>query len=208
MKTHRLPCTLGLTATLVLLSFSAALGQERPVAQRTFALPSVGLEVAGQVMILGIDRRLLPLRRNHSLPPPIGPCTYLSKPTVRLKPVLTPRRGDPKAPDNMAAFFYGTVLHEEGRFRMWYYACNFAAETAQLGALGPGDVRQGPVCYAESDDGIHWRRPNLGQLKGNLIPCYHVTGARGWGGLRSTMSNCTCSRSTNESLHNDFPNIP
>ena len=65
---------------------------------------------------------------------------------------------------------------------MWYYVCNFAAETAQLGALGPGDVRQGPVCYAESDDGIHWRRPNLGQLKGNLIPCYHVTGARGWGG--------------------------
>lgn len=89
----------------------------------------------------------------------------MSKPSVRLEPVLTPRRGDPKAPDNMMACFYGTVLHEDGRFRMWYYACHFAEGTAPLGAIGPGDARQGPACYAESDDGIRWTRPDLGQFE-------------------------------------------
>lgn len=43
---------------------------------------------------------------------------------------------------------YGTVLHHQGRFRMWY--CNW--------------TRQVPphVAYAESDDGIHWCKPRLG----------------------------------------------
>ena len=114
---------------------------------RAFGLPSVGLEICDQATLLAIDNRLLPLRHNV--------CCYLSKPALRREPVLAPRRGDPNAPDNLGVFFYGTVLPDQGRFRMWYYALGSAGATA----------RQGPVCYAESDDGLHWTRPNLGQVE-------------------------------------------
>ncbi len=40
--------------------------------------------------------------------------------------------------------FYGTVLHDGERFRMWYHPWAYA------------------VAYAESDDGLHWCKPELG----------------------------------------------
>lgn len=45
---------------------------------------------------------------------------------------------------------YGTILDREGRFRAWYMA-------------------NGRVGYAESDDGVHWDKPQLGlhELHGN-----------------------------------------
>ena len=67
-----------------------------------------------QQILLAIDDVSLPLRKNT--------CLYLSKPTVRQEPVLLPRPTDSDAPDNLAAHFYGTVLYDEGKFRMWYYA--------------------------------------------------------------------------------------
>jgi len=42
----------------------------------------------------------------------------------------------------------GTIIHEEGRFRMWY-----------SGTYG------GKSCYAESEDGINWVRPTLGLVE-------------------------------------------
>jgi len=98
--------------------------------------------------LLGIDDFLLPFRKNL--------CLYLSKPKVWPKPVLTPSREDRDAPDFLAAAFYGTVLFDEGRFRMWYYALSFGKS--------PGELTQGPMCYAESEDGIRWTKPNLGQV--------------------------------------------
>ncbi|MEC9327981.1 MAG: hypothetical protein VYC63_08690 [Verrucomicrobiota bacterium] len=49
-------------------------------------------------------------------------------------------------------FFYGTVLHDEGKFKMWY--------------------RGNPYGYAESVDGIHFKKISL--LKG-LDPAHHNT---------------------------------
>jgi len=40
--------------------------------------------------------------------------------------------------------FYGTVLHDGNKFRMWYHPWRFA------------------VAYAESTDGLHWQKPELG----------------------------------------------
>ena len=40
---------------------------------------------------------------------------------------------------------YGTVLRVDGKFRMWY--------------VGTRNSSKPRVCYAESDDGIHWERP-------------------------------------------------
>src|SRR5690606_21056757 len=77
-------------------------------------------------------------------------------------PVLAPSRDDPNAPDFLAAHFYGTVLFDEGRYRMWYYPVSHGKDYR--------DILQGPVCYAESQDGITWTKPALGQVnyKGSL----------------------------------------
>ena len=49
------------------------------------------------------------------------------------------------------------VIEEDGRHQMWYYA---SAPPETEG----GEVR-GFTCYAESDDGLHWSRPNLGLIE-------------------------------------------
>lgn len=43
---------------------------------------------------------------------------------------------------------YGTVLRRDGLFRMWYVAWTLTMKPR--------------VCYAESDDGVHWRKPAVG----------------------------------------------
>lgn len=124
-----------------------------------------------QTMLLAIDDVSLPLRKNV--------CLHLSKPTVRNEPVLGPSPMASQAPDNLGTHFYGTVLHDAGTFRMWYYACHrgmnrdWPPHKMQQIARKPGwllgvqegyEVYQGPLCYAESDDGITWRKPALGQV--------------------------------------------
>jgi hypothetical protein len=128
----------------------------QPANVRSFYFPTTGVAVDKQALLLAIDEYLLPLRENVSY--------YLSKPNVHKEPVLRPTRDNPRAPDSVAAHFYGTVLQDGGKFRMWYYACHLAkpsdAARADLSLL-----RQGPVCYAESEDGVQWTKPNLGQAE-------------------------------------------
>ena len=104
-------------------------------------------------MMLGIDDHLFPLKSNLTL--------YLSKPECRDEPVLKPSRENPDAPDQLAAHFYGAVLYETDKFRMWYNA-NWMEDPAA--PYERKNHRQGPVCYAESADGVHWEKPHLGQL--------------------------------------------
>ena len=141
------------------------MGQSKGGARR-FGLPSVGLEVAGEAMLLAIDKRLMPLRRNQmsqeAYPGDTGLCPYMSKPEVRPEPVLAPRRDDRSAPDWRNTNFYGAVVHDEGMFRMWYYAQPFPNLEGD-----PPIPKPNSVCYAESDDGIEWRRPELGQVDYN-----------------------------------------
>lgn len=116
---------------------------------REFQFPSAGLRVADHAVLLAIDDLSLPLRKDV--------CNYLENPRVRAQPVLTPSRDNPRAPDHTATHFYGTVLADAGRFRMWYYAISPAEK--------PGDLREGPICYAESADGLTWTKPKLGQVE-------------------------------------------
>jgi hypothetical protein len=120
-------------------------------AEPAFYMPESDLTVAGPVVLLAIDDHSLRDRENLVL--------TLNQPTVRWEPVLTPEQGNPNAPDSMASHFYGTVLHDQGKYRMWYYAVSLRAK--------PYDLKQGPVCYAESSDGIHWNKPSLGQVEIN-----------------------------------------
>lgn len=149
--TARLFTLIALTAGTVSVTL-AAVG----AGARDFHFPSTGVSVEGRALLLAIDDQLLPLRENM--------VEYLSKPAVRAEPVLAPSKDDPLAPDQVAAHFYGAVLHDNGKFRMWYYP---------VGMSEPGDSRradlkkltQGPVCYAESTDGIHWTKPVLNQVE-------------------------------------------
>jgi len=130
--------------------------------KKCFQFPAIGISAEGRALVLAIDDVLLPFRR--------GLCYYISRPTVRREPVLLPSLGNPDAPDSHAVHFYGTVLHERGAFRMWYYACHAGINPdwppelmPQAKAWGDG-LQVGPLCYAESDDGIHWTKPDLGQV--------------------------------------------
>ncbi len=77
-------------------------------------------------------------------------------------PVL--RRGPEGAPDHGHAVLYGTVIKDGDKFRMWYLGM---IETELKSLNAPGWWR--PMCYAESKDGVHWTKPELGlvELNGN-----------------------------------------
>ena len=52
-----------------------------------------------------------------------------------------------------------SVLYDEGRYRLWY---NLHKEFPRV----PGEKPQGPcVAYAESDDGLSWRKPTFSHVK-------------------------------------------
>ena len=144
-----------LTASLLLALFAQVTAQKTVEEAAKISFPSLGSSAQGRAVLLAIDDQGLPLKRNL--------CYYLSQPKIRQEPVLTPSRDNPRAPDYVAAQFYGTVLHDRGlyengaRFRMWYYGLHHGEQ--------PSDIREGPVCYAESVDGIHWTKPNLGQVE-------------------------------------------
>lgn len=131
-------------------------------ANHEFYFPETGIGVSKQALLLAIDDSCFIVKSNL--------CLYLTKPQVRAEPVLGPEPRESAAPDNMAAHFYGTVLQDEGRFRMWYYACHWGANpdwpadlARQIEGYG-SQVFIGPLCYAESDDGLQWTKPNLGQV--------------------------------------------
>ena len=57
---------------------------------------------------------------------------------------------------------YTTVIKDTDRFRLYYRGEAIAGEDGNEGEV---------TCYAESEDGIHWERPNLGlyPIGGNVI---------------------------------------
>jgi len=149
MSYWRLVCLLLVSTFCLSLSAEGTRGDTEEIGKAEFFFPATGVRIAGQAVLLAIDDVSLPLKNNL--------CYFLSKPEVRLEPVLTPSRDNPDAPDYLAAHFYGTVLHDNSKFRMWYYPVSHG-ETDK-------EVTQGPVCYAESEDGIHWHKPVLNQMK-------------------------------------------
>ncbi len=66
------------------------------------------------------------------------------------------------APDHGHAALHGTVIHDGGKFRMWYLGM---LQTEFKHGQAPDYWR--PMCYAESADGIHWTKPELGLVDFN-----------------------------------------
>lgn len=62
---------------------------------------------------------------------------------------------------------YSTVLREGSTYRMWYHA----VDTVNW----DNTTREGCICYARSDDGIHWEKPEIGlteyggERKNNIV---------------------------------------
>jgi len=72
---------------------------------------------------------------------------FVRRPFVSPEPVLV---GDSNV-DELGAHIYGSVHNDGGRYRMWYQAT--AEEWSRHDSPAVG--------YAESDDGITWRKPSL-----------------------------------------------
>jgi hypothetical protein len=89
-------------------------------------------------------------------------------------PVL--RRGAPGTPDAMGVQFYGSILKEGPKYRMWYVA--FDDDTTNKVASS-----RWRAAYAESTDGLTWTKPDLGLVdfhgskKNNLLDM----GGEAWG---------------------------
>jgi hypothetical protein len=86
------------------------------------------------------------------------------RPTIHPEPVL--RAGDPG--DLLGAYIYGSVLRDGGIYRMWYQACLDIGDSTYVG-------------YAESDDGIHWRKPVLNLVEVNGSRANNLCTLRGHG---------------------------
>jgi len=67
--------------------------------------------------------------------------------------------------DGVATGAYCTLIQDGGKYRLWY-------ESYLPGGTSDTSVR---ICYAESDDGVHWNKPELGffeyagSKKNNLV---------------------------------------
>lgn len=68
-------------------------------------------------------------------------------------------RGEAGTPDAQAVQFYGSVIREGGRFRMWYVAVGDDADKTRAPSA------RWRAAYAESDDGVRWIKPNLGLVE-------------------------------------------
>jgi hypothetical protein len=108
---------------------------------------------AAEQVFFAFDDHAIPFRDNVA----VTPITAEKHPA---NPVL--RRGPAGAPDHGHAILYGTVLKLDGKFRMWYLGM---FETEIKSGQAPGWWR--PMCYAESEDGVTWTKPELGLVEFN-----------------------------------------
>jgi len=113
---------------------------------------------AEELTLFAFDNDSIPFTRN----------LYLTMHSVRKypgNPVV--RRGGPGSPDEYCAQLYGSVIRIGGKYHMWYLA-GTPESVASMGRR-VADFKGFSVCYAESDDGIGWTKPDLGlvELNGN-----------------------------------------
>lgn len=108
---------------------------------------------AAERTFFAFDDESIPWRSNVKL-------TMVTADKHPANPVL--KHGPEGAPDHGHAIMYGSVLHISGKFRMWYLGMS---QTTIERGQAPGWWR--PMCYAESDDGMHWTKPDLGLVEFN-----------------------------------------
>ena len=73
-----------------------------------------------------------------------------------LNPVV--KRGAPGAPDAHGVQFYGSIIEDGGKYRMWYVAFD-----DDVTSKAPSSRWR--AAYAESADGVNWVKPDLGLVE-------------------------------------------
>ncbi len=68
------------------------------------------------------------------------------------------QRGAPGTPDAHGVQFYGSIIKEGGKYRMWYVAFDDDVENKVASA-------RWRAAYAESTDGVTWTKPSLGLVE-------------------------------------------
>lgn len=115
-------------------------------------LPSLpfSAEPLSEAVLFGFDDRAFPFQQHVH--------THL---TMGQRPQIVIRPG-PEGSHDEVVLFYGTVLRIGGKLHLWY-----------IGNHGPLQNTIGyerlhcKVCYATSDDGIEWTKPDLGLVEFN-----------------------------------------
>ncbi len=74
------------------------------------------------------------------------------------------RQGESPDPDCKEVCYYGSVVHVDGEYRMWY--------------LGRGEDEKRKASYAVSKDGMEWTKPNLGIVEYNGSKSNNLVGFR------------------------------
>lgn len=101
-----------------------------------------------EAVLFAFDEWAFPFRSRVQL--------HLSPPQ-KMRLVLTP--GPPGSHDEVV-LYYGTVLRIEGRLHLWYFG-SYGEPPGYFGR--PNCV----LCYATSEDGVHWDKPDLGLVEFN-----------------------------------------
>ncbi len=114
--------------------------------------PSGQPEENGKVLF-SFDDHSIPWQHNLKL-------TLVEAEKYKGNPVL--KTGAAGSPDYGHAILYGSVIKVGDTYKMWYLAMH---ENVIVKGQAPGNWR--PMCYAESKDGIHWTKPNLGLVEFN-----------------------------------------
>lgn len=117
--------------------------------------------------LFAFDRHAIPYTQNLKL--------LMQQPRKHeANPVLP--RGQPGTPDAHGVQFYGSIIQDEGKYRMWYIA--FDDDTKN-----PHPSTRWRAAYAESIDGVHWSRPhlNLVDYRGNKNNNLLDMGGQEWG---------------------------
>jgi len=83
---------------------------------------------------------------------PRGVRLKVEKPRVEAQPIL-----EAKEPWETDYGLHTTVFEDEGHYRLFH----------AVGVLDPSGHRIVVLCYAESDDGVEWRKPHLGRVEWN-----------------------------------------
>ncbi|GEP42587.1 hypothetical protein [Brevifollis gellanilyticus] len=86
------------------------------------------------------------------------------------------KRGAPGTPDAQGVQFYGSIIKEGAKYRMWYVAFDDDKENSEAS-------NRWRAAYAESTDGLNWTKPNLGlvEYKGNKNNNLLDMGGGPWG---------------------------
>ena len=140
------------TPGLLKLSGLSASVQRESQPVTGISVQTAARQVVQEATLFAFDNVSIPFHRN----------LYLSMHQGRKHPQNPIVRREEGRPDEARAQYLGTVLRQQGKFRMWYVA---ADKDSFRDFSDKGTISGWRVAYAESEDGIQWRKPNLGLVE-------------------------------------------